>query len=74
MNTLLQNAKMNTLSQPNHVKQTVFSTDTHISIGLAKPFKHKITFKEICVTKRKGISPKYTVTMYLNNHTQDGSL
>ena len=42
-------------------KNNNFSTDTHISIGSTKSFKHKITIKEIYVTKRKGISPKYNV-------------
>ena len=44
-----------------YIKKNYFSADTHISIGSTKSFKHKITIKEIYVTKRKGLSSKYNV-------------
>ena len=56
MKTLLQNAKNKHIKPTKACKENLFSTDTHISIGLAKSFKHKITFKDIYLTKRNGLS------------------
>ena len=53
MNTLRQNAKINTLNQPKHANQTLFSADTHISIGWQNhgPINYKCDQTKRVITK-----------------------
>ena len=60
MNTLLQ--KMNTLNQPTHVRQTLFSADTHILIKLNHLETETFNYRASLIRKQIDQLMMYTST------------